>query len=197
MDNPSTATKEFLDKLESRADKAVVDAIDGRVKGIEAKLAEAITPEDDPAPEPEAQLRKGFFDDIMNFQVWGIPVGGAVLGGFIAVLATELIDGFMANQKPWQRGLVKLAVAGVAGKWGKRFLGDTGSKAVAILVAFDAIRDLTPIDSWAAQLSGKVSGVVSSAGLADKSNRRATTTATTATTTRNAGQSFYSQALGG
>lgn len=192
----SLATKDVIDRIESRADKAVVTAIDSRVTDLEAKMKDALAePADDPAGE--AVLKKGFMDDIMSFEIWGIPVGQAVLGGFVAIFASELIDGFMANQPPWQRGLAKLGGAAVAGLWGKRILGSTGAKAVALLLTFDAMRDFTPVDAWAKQLAEKISGTLTTAGLADTSNRRAAPVNTNTGARANAGQSFYSQALGG
>ncbi len=187
-------TQAIIDKLDSRADQAAVVAIDDRLKSLEAKLAEAV--EADPEPAPEAQLRKGIFDDIMSFEVWGVPIGQAAVGGFVAIFASELIDGFMANQQPWQRGLVKLGGAAVAGMWGKRFLGNTGSKAVALLLAFDGLRDLSPIDSWADQLAEKISGTVTTQGLAGPQTGGKPVNVNTGSRPAG-GQSFYSQALGG
>ena len=157
-------TEQLIKQLDSMPKQETVDGILSRVDGIDTKLAELGKSEVDPAPD--AELRKGFFDDIMSFQVWGIPVGQAAVGGFVAIFASEIIDGFMKDQPPWQRGLVKLGAAGVAGMWGKRFLGSTGAKAVALLLTFDAFRDLSPIDSWADQLAEKISGTVTTAGLA-------------------------------
>lgn len=187
-------TQELIDKIDSRADQASVDGILGRVDGLEAKLAEL--GKADPDPDPDAILKKGIFDDIMSFEVWGVPVGQAAVGGFVAIFASELIDGFMANQQPWQRGLVKLGAAGIAGMWGKRLLGSTGSKAVALLLAFDALRDLSPIDSWADQLAEGISGRETTAGLAGpQTGGRAVNVNTGARPS--GGQSFYSQAMGG
>jgi len=143
--------------------------LDG-IKGIDTKLEDlgkAFEPSSDPDPDPKVALeRKGFFDDLMSFEFQGIPVGQAAVGGFVAIFASELVDGFMADMQAWQRGLVKLGVAAVVGLWGKRVLGSTGSKAVALLLTFDAIRDFTPIDRWADQLAEGITGRETTAGLA-------------------------------
>lgn len=133
-------------------------------------------------PEPKAaELNeagtKGMFNSITNMEVWGIPVGQAAAGGFIAVLATELVDGFMSTKSVQMRGAVKLIAAGAIVKFGGKYIGSTAGKAVALLMAFDALRDLTPIDSWASSLATKVTKVNTTAGLADKSNRRSDTSA--------------------
>lgn len=175
MEYDAKAIAALLDKMPT---KDSFDPLLDGIKGIDEKLAglgdsfTALTkPAEDPHPEvitdPEAALeKKGFFGEIMEFKFQGIPVGQAVVGGFAAIFASELVDGFMADMEKWQRGLVKLGIAAVAAKWGKRFLGDTGSKAVALLLTFDAIRDFTPIDSWADQLAQKITGRVTTAGLA-------------------------------
>ena len=110
--------------------------------------------------------------------VWDIPVGPAVVGGFTAILASELVDGILApNYGKWWfrlllriirrlpkrisdpllerlshstvRALAKLALAGYF-KDNPGILGsETGSKAMALLLAYEAIKDLTPLDEWA------------------------------------------------
>ena len=186
-------TQAIIDRLDSRADQATVVAIDDRVKSLEARLAEAVESAD---TAPEAELKKGIFDDIMSFEMWGIPIGQAAVGGFVAIFASELIDGFMANQQPWQRGLVKLGAAAATGMWGKRFLGSTGSKTVALLLTFDGLRDLSPIDSWADQIAEKISGTVTTAGLAGAQTGGKPINVNTGARPAG-GQSFYSSALGG
>ena len=186
--------EQLVKQLDSVPKQEAVDAILSRVDGLDVKLAEL--GKSDPDPDPSAEMKKGIFDDIMSFEVWNIPVGQAAVGGFVAIFASEIIDGFMANQQPWQRGLVKLGAAGVAGMWGKRLLGSTGSKAVALLLAFDAIRDLSPIDSWADQLAEGISGTVTTAGLAGPQTGGRPVNVNTATRPVG-GQSFYSQAMGG
>jgi len=159
----------ILDNIPTK--DSVTTLLDG-IKGIDTKLADlgkAFEPESKADPEQEAVLeRKGFFDDIMSFEFQGIPIGQAAVGGFVAIFASELVDGFMANMQNWQRGLVKLAVAAAVGMWGKRLLGKTGSMAVALLLTFDALRDLSPIDTWADQLASGITGRVTEGGLAGK-----------------------------
>ncbi len=93
---------------------------------------------------------------ITKMEVWDIPVGQALIGGFIAVFSSELIDGFLAAQSGMVRGLVKLVGAGVAVKWGSRVLGSTGAKAVALLLAYDGVRSFIPIDEWASRFAGGI-----------------------------------------
>ena len=107
----------------------------------------------------------GVLGGITEIKVWDIPVGQAVVGGFTAVFASELVDGFLAAQSVQVRGMVKLLAAGAAVKWSGGILGSTGSKALALLLAFDGIRDLLPIDLWAQKGANMLSGAVTRRGL--------------------------------
>jgi hypothetical protein len=107
----------------------------------------------------------GFLDAVNRVEVWDIPVGQAALGGFAAVFASELIDGFLMSQSDPVKGMIKLATAGVVIKWGSRVFGSTGSKAAGILLAYDGIRSLIPIDRWAKNVADAVSGAVPLGGL--------------------------------
>lgn len=113
----------------------------------------------------EAKLEQGTVAGISEMKVWDIPLGQAALGGFVAVFASELIDGFLVQQGDMIKGVVKLIGAGAAVKWGGRLLGSTGSKAVAILLAYDGIRSLIPIDTWAKRSSSAVTGMIPGGGL--------------------------------
>ena len=129
----------------------------------------------------------------MSFEFQGIPLGQAAVGGFVAIFASELVDGFMGNMQDWQRGLVKLAVAAAVGMWGKRLLGKTGSMAVALLLTFDALRDLSPIDTWADQLAEGITGRVTTKGLAGNPDAPANQPANQ----KKQPASYYAMALGG
>jgi hypothetical protein len=107
----------------------------------------------------------GMFSKVSNIEILNIPIGQAAIGGFGAVFASELIDGFMSTQSPTTRGLVKLAGAAGVVMFGKKLIGSGTAKVIALLLTFDAIRDLTPIDEWATKLSTMVTKVVPTAGL--------------------------------
>lgn len=116
--------------------------------------------------ENKANLEQaGFVGGITSFEIQGVPVGQAVIGGFTAVFASELIDGFLVKQADWMKGLIKLAGAGVAIKWGPRAFGKTGAFAVGLLLAYDGIRSLIPIDSWARRGATAVTSRVPGGGL--------------------------------
>ena len=132
----------------------------------------------DAAPKLETEevaemASSGVLGGITGMEVWNIPIGKALVGGFVAVFGTELIDGFMASQSVQVRGAVKLVGAGIALKWGRKLLGTDGATAVGLLMAFDGIRDILPIDQYAKQLANMASGVVTQRGLASINDSRA------------------------
>lgn len=168
--------------------KALIDGIDEGVgkrldtfgSGFDAKLAEIeekLTPKaEDPGPAPEKAM-----EGITKMEFWDIPIGQALVGGFSAVVASELVDGFFAAQQPMTLGVIKLAGAGVLAKWGDRLLGSTGSKAAAIILAYDGIRQIIPLDEWAGRLTGAVTtrtgaGLAGKAGMTGGSGSKAGTT---------------------
>ena len=71
----------------------------------------------------------------------------------------------LIKQQDWMKGVVKLVGAGAAVKWGDRVFGSTGSKALAILLAYDGIRSLIPIDAWSKKAADTVTGMVPMGGL--------------------------------
>lgn len=135
----------------------------------------------------EAGALKGF----MDFQIGGIPVGKAAVGGGIAIFATELIDGLLQRFNQGSKtvtGLVKLAGAGAAIKWGGKYLGKEGAAVVALLMAFDGIRDITPIDTWMNNIANKISGYVPTGGLGAQQGKPNTQTKDNS--------NYYSRAFG-
>ncbi len=99
-----------------------------------------------------------------------VPVA---IGGFAAIVVSEVIDGVLIKQKPMVRGLTKFAGAAAVYAWGKKipFMGETGKNIFAGLLLFDALRDVTPISSWASQVANKVSGAIPVGGLGDQPGR--------------------------
>jgi len=138
--------------------------------------------------EPAAELEAGPLAGVAKMEVWGIPLGKALIGGGIAIFATELIDGFMAAQAPQMRGIVKLFGAGASQMFAKRWLGAPTAGAIALLLAFDGIRDLLPLDEFIHGITTRMTGVFTTAGLAGVTSRGNGAGKTT---------DIYAQALGG
>ncbi len=133
-----------------------------KIDGGEWKPAEVTKPESKKAELADIPIVGGF----MDFKIMEVPIGQAAIGGAVAIFASELVDGFLTSQSVQVKGVVKLGGAFVAIKWGKGLLGANGSKVVALLLTFDALRDLTPIDTWAAQLASRITGLLPARGLA-------------------------------
>lgn len=152
-------------KVGSKLDTQLAE-LNETAKKVLVPKPEDIKSKEEIETEEKAQLEQaGIVAGITGFQVWDIPVGQALVGGFTAVFASELIDGFLVKQGDWAKGVVKLVGAGVAVKWGPRLLGSTGSKALAILLAYDGVRSLIPIDTWAKRGATTVTGMIPGGGL--------------------------------
>ena len=114
-----------------------------------------------PEPTAEMEASAGVLGGITDFKVFDSPIGQAVVGGFGAVIGSEIIDGFLKigpgetdRTKLNTGGIVKLAAAGASVKWGGKLLGSTGSKAAALLLAYDGIRMIIPLDEYANKVAG-------------------------------------------
>ena len=103
--------------------------------------------------------------NITQMEVFNIPIGKAVIGGLSAVFVSELVDGFLIAQSNMVQGLVKLGVAGATLKWGKRWLGAAGAGAFALLLTYDGIRHILPIDQWGARGATALTGLIPARGL--------------------------------
>lgn len=141
--------------------------LDAKLAEFGEKLPKPIEPDEVKSAE-EAELEAKALTGITGIEVWDIPLGQAVIGGFGAVVLSELVDGFLAAQSGTVKGVVKLAMAGVTIKWGTRVIGKPASAAIALLLAYDGIRMLLPIDEWANKLATGVTGLVPGGGLAGK-----------------------------
>lgn len=151
---------------------AKMGEVDTRFGAFDAKLAELEGKLPKPA-DPVAKMEQGgALEGITKLEVWDIPIGKAIVGGFSAVVVSELIDGFLAAQSTMTQGLVKLAAAGASVKWLSRFLGATGAGAMALLLAYDGIRSMLPIDEWAGRFSGAISKIRTGGGLAGKAGMK-------------------------
>jgi len=156
---------EILESVHKGVEKGISDfglTLDSKL----AEWGEKLNPKPkDPAPGTVKMEQAGALENISRMEVWDIPLGQAAVGGFSAVFASELVDGFLIKQSTMVRGLVKAVMAGAVVKWGGRILGKTGAQAAAILLAYDAIRLFVPIDQWATRMATGVSGAVTTKGL--------------------------------
>ena len=156
---------QILESVEKGISKGITDlgsTLDSKLTSFSEKLNSKPT---DPDPGAVEQHQGRALENIAKMEVWDIPLGQAAIGGFSAVFASEVVDGFLGGQSTMVRGLVKAVMAGAIVKWGSRILGKTGAQAAAILLAYDAVRLFLPIDQWATKVATGVSGVVTTKGL--------------------------------
>jgi len=153
---------DVLDTLGSK-----IDAL-GKTKEVTATVS-----------EETARLEQNVVAGITKFDVAGFPLGQVVVGGASAIFVTELVDGFMAKmgQGTTVNGLVKIGAAVGVIRYGKKLLGKEGAFAAALLIGFDAVRDLVPLDTMIQSLTSKISGVTASRGLASNSRYNVVTEA--------------------
>ena len=97
----------------------------------------------------EARALSGFTE----MEVFGLPVGKALIGGASAVAVGELVDMLMARFMPnggtWVSALGKGAAAWLAtSRWVTNIIGKPAGTVAAVLLTYDAIRDIVPFDTW-------------------------------------------------
>jgi len=87
---------------------------------------------------------------VADFEINGIPVGAALLGGTLAVGLTELISGFIPEQGLPGGVSAKLVAQAVAAwaaiQWGPNLIGKEAFTIAAAFIAFDATRTFIPLD---------------------------------------------------
>jgi hypothetical protein len=166
---------------QSNVDKAVKATLSDFSKQWDSKFAsyrvdkgpEKPATVEDPKPEAEAEAELSdmslskTFGKVTDFEVWGVPLGAALVGGFVGIFATELVDGYLKNQSVMVRGGVKLVGAGVIAKFLPKYLGKELCYTVALLMAFDGLKnDIMPsIFGYATTWANKLTGTTTVAGL--------------------------------
>lgn len=169
----------LFSKQQTEVDKAVKATLSDFSKEWDTKFAtyrvdkgpEKPAEIKDPEPEAEAELSdmslSKTFGKVTDFEVWGVPLGGALVGGFVGIFATELIDGYFKNQSVMIRGGIKLVGAGVIAKFLPKYLGKDLCYVVALLMAFDGLKnDIMPsIFGYATTWANKLTGTTTVAGL--------------------------------
>ncbi|MBA7525961.1 hypothetical protein ES705_18121 [subsurface metagenome] len=144
------ALKEFSDLLEQRDTK------------LEASIAEMLKPK-----EPDEVLKKEEVEQekqlggLAEVEIMGIPLGQAAIGGGIALLISELVDGIIGGTvtdkmgETWGPALVKGGSAWAVKQWLPGVIGAKAANTAALFLAWEAIRSLVPIDEWIKDLFKK------------------------------------------
>ncbi len=168
MEEISKANKESNTALLGEV-TASQDTFAKRMEGLMTSKTE-VKP-DPPKAELAASGIAGGIASIADFKAWGLPIGQAGVGLVGGVAVSELVDGFLYNKSNYMKAGAKVVAAWAVQRYTKKWLG-AGAGAVSLLLIFDALRDVTPIDSWVSEQVGKITKHPTTAGLADKSDRR-------------------------
>ena len=169
MENPIVLEKSSLDELLDSYKSSAIEANKPDLSKVATmediqKILEASKPVEEKEEVAEHE-RIGILDQAMGFDIAGIQVGKAALGGFSAIFTSELVDGFMISQSANIRGLTKIGVGWGLVAFASKWLGKSFTGAAALFLTFDALRDLSPMNEWAAQLADRITGQSPAAGL--------------------------------
>ena len=98
---------------------------------------------------------------LTKIEIAGIPVGQALIGGSVALLVSELVDGIIGGAikdklgVTWGPAIIKGGSAWAAKRWLPGVIGAKAADTAALFLAWEAIRSLIPIDTWISGLFKK------------------------------------------
>lgn len=127
----------------TRVDENGQHSLSPELAKVLAKIADQDQTE---AKTADMGQRGGILGGFTGLEIFGVPVGEALVGGTTAVLAAEVIDGFTGGQDPLMRGVIKLVAAKPIMDILSRFIGSSGAQAAALFLAYDAATNILPID---------------------------------------------------
>ena len=119
------------------------------------------------AKEPDEVLKKEEVEEqqqlggLAEVEIMGIPLGQAAIGGGIALLISELVDGIIGGTvtdrlgETWGPALIKGGSAWAVKQWLPGVIGAKAADTAALFLAWEAIRSLVPIDEWIKDLFKK------------------------------------------
>ena len=153
-----TLTLDTIKEAISTRDKQRDDEFQGKLKAEIKQILKAKEPDEVLKKEEVEQKQLG---GIMTTEIAGIPVGKALIGGGVALLISELVDGIIGGTikekvgEDWAEAVIKGGSAWAVKAWGAGIIGQPAADAAALFLAFDAIRSIIPIDDWISGLFKK------------------------------------------
>ncbi|MBA7559165.1 hypothetical protein ES708_00779 [subsurface metagenome] len=145
MGDTISLDKETLALLDQR-DTKLSERVKADIAEIFAK-AEAST-------ENKEEIEHEQLGGIMATEIMGIPLGQALIGGGVALIVSELVDGIIGGAVKermgveWAEALIKGGSAWAVKAWGPGILGAKAADTAALFLAWEAIRSIIPIDNW-------------------------------------------------
>jgi hypothetical protein len=99
--------------------------------------------------DPKMELhQRGILSNFGGLRFGNIPVGDALIGGSAASLVSELTDAFTPGDNTVVSALIKIVAGNLLAGAFSGILGNNATSAARLLVTYDGIRDLIPLDSW-------------------------------------------------
>jgi len=111
--------------------------------------------------EEKSEVEQKQLGGLAEVEIMGIPLGQAAIGGGVALLISELVDGIIGGAvtdrlgETWGPALIKGGSAWAVKQWGAGVIGAKAADTAALFLAWEAIRSLVPIDEWIKDLFKK------------------------------------------
>ena len=139
---------------------ALLDQRDTKLsEKVKADLAEVFAKANEAGEDEETEQKQ--LGGLAEVEVMGIPLGQAAIGGGIALLISELVDGIIGGTvtdrlgETWGPALIKGGSAWAVKQWLPGVIGAKAANTAALFLAWEAIRSLVPIDEWIKDLFKK------------------------------------------
>lgn len=103
--------------------------------------------------------------DMAQFKPFGLPVVDAALGGGIALIVSEIAQGFFTKEgeepDSMKIALANGAAAFLVGKFGRKWLPEGAVNAAVMLLTFEAARQVVPIEDMVDKITSKIKSLTS------------------------------------
>jgi hypothetical protein len=99
--------------------------------------------------DPKLELhQRGILSNFGGLRFGNIPVGDALIGGTAASLVSELTDAFTPKDNTIVSALIKIVGGNLLAGAFSGILGNNATSAARLLVTYDGLRDIIPLDGW-------------------------------------------------
>lgn len=108
---------------------------------------------------------QGVANKIRDVQILGIPLGEATVGFGAGIFVSEVTDGLLAPKLPAAVPVVaiKFGEAYAMSRWGHKVIGSGGARMATVVLTYNAIRAVLPIDTYIRDFVQKLLGYIPNA----------------------------------